>query len=318
MFNLHGLKSLQSCWSVVLLWLNMKVKDAGRSVAAVLALLGAIVSLNIGSSYGKQLFSLVGAEGTTTFRVVFAALILLIAWRPWRMPLSQADRKAILLYGLVLGLMNLTFYLSLRYLPLGLAIAIEFIGPLSVALLSSRQPKDILWIFLAGCGIFLLLPLPGSASALSMIGVGFALASAFFWALYIVFGHRLGHLHEGQSTSLGMLVAAAVVLPFGISQAGRALLNGNLLLSGLFVATLSSAIPYSLEMFALKRLPKSTFGILCSLEPAVGAIAGMIVLHEQLTLLQWIAISLVMAASVGTSQGAAREVHGGAGDGVVN
>lgn len=296
----------------------MKVNHAGRSIAAVLALLGAIASLNVGSSYGKQLFCFVGAEGTTTFRVVFAALILLIAWRPWRLPLSPADRKAIFLYGLVLGLMNLTFYLSLRHLPLGLAIAIEFIGPLTVAMLSSRQPRDILWIFLAGCGILLLLPLPGNANGLNMVGVGFALASAFFWALYIVFGHRLGHLHEGQSTSLGMLVAAAVVLPFGVSQAGMALLNGNLLLSGLVVATLSSAIPYSLEMFALKRLPKATFGILCSMEPAVGAIAGMIVLHEQLTLLQWTAILFVMAASVGTSLGAARDGRGGAGDVVVN
>jgi inner membrane transporter RhtA len=287
---------------------SWKLSSAGR-FAPVLALMAAIVSLNIGSSFGKHLFAFLGAAGTVTFRVVFSACILLVVWRPWRFALAREDCYRILLYGLVLGLMNLTFYMSLVHLPLGVAIAIEFVGPLSVAILTSRRRIDFLWILMAVLGLALLSPRSDSATIISSVGACFALASAFFWALYIVFGHRLGHLHGGQSTALGMTVAALVVAPFGLAQAGPALLNPELLWSGLVVAVLSSAVPYSLEMFALKRLPKNTFGILCSMEPAVGAIAGLFILGERLSFLQWLAIASVMAASAGSSAtaGASRE-----------
>lgn len=295
---------------------SSKLSAVGR-FAPVLALLAAIVSLNIGSSFGKHLFIFLGAAGTVTFRVVFSACILLAVWRPWRFSLAREDGYRILLYGLVLGLMNLTFYMSLVHLPLGVAIAIEFVGPLSVAILTSRRRIDFLWISMAVLGLALLLPWPGNAAVISSVGVCFALASAFFWALYIVFGHRLSHLHGGQSTALGMTVAALVVAPFGLAQAGPALLNPELLWSGLVMAVLSSAVPYSLEMFALKRLPKNTFGILCSMEPAVGAMAGLFILGEQLSLLQWLAIAGVMAASAGSSATAGADRGDVIADGII-
>lgn len=276
-----------------------------------LALIGAIVSLNAGSSYGKHLFQFVGAEGTAAYRVGFSACMLLALWRPWRFVLELKDWRAVILYGLVLGLMNLTFYLSLVYLPLGIAIAIEFSGPLTVAFFESRRRSDFFWIALALLGLAGLLPwhgaMFGASKGISIVGIGYALASAFFWAMYIIAGHRLKNLPAGLSTSIGMTVAALTVVPAGVVCAGAKLLNWGYIGIGLIVALLSSAIPYSLEMFALKRLPKSTFGILCSMEPAVGAIAGMIVLGEALSLAQWLSICCVMAASAGSCGFAAND-----------
>lgn len=274
-----------------------------------LAVLGSILSLTVGTSYGKHLFAVVGAQGTATFRVVFASVILLCVWRPWRMSLPMKSAKAIALYGATLGLMNLSFYMSLATLPLGIAIAIEFTGPLTVAIIASRRPIDFLWIAFAILGLGLLLPITPSAASISPIGVAYALLSAVLWALYIVFGKRVGNIHAGQSTSLGMLVASLVVLPFGIARAGAELINPALLGPAIALAILSSAIPYSLEMFALQRMPKNTFGILCSMEPAVGAVAALFILGEQLTVLQWIAISAIILASVGTSLSAKSDVQ---------
>jgi inner membrane transporter RhtA len=268
------------------------------------AVLGSIVSLTVGTSYGKQLFPLLGAQGTATFRVVFAAIILLLVWRPWRLALSRQDAKGVAIFGATLGLMNLMFYLSLETLPIGIAIAIEFTGPLTVALASSRRLIDFVWVAVAAVGLLLLLPITSDAPHLNPTGIAFAIASAILWALYIIFGKRVGHLHAGQSTSLGMLVAALIVLPAGIARAGSNLLDPTLLISGLALAIFSSAIPYTLEMFALKRMQKNTFGILLSMEPAVGALAGLFILKENLTLLQWLAVACVMAASIGSSMGA--------------
>lgn len=234
-------------------------------------------------------------------RVTFAALILIAAWRPWRVKLSLASLRAVALYGATLGLMNMMFYMSLAKLPLGLAIAIEFTGPLTLAVLSSRRLIDFLWIGLVVVGLVLILPITPSTEAISLAGVGYALASAVLWALYIVFGQRLGHLHAGQSTAIGMAVASLVVLPVGFATAGVRLLDASLLGAGMALAIFSSAIPYSLEMYSLKRLPKHTFGILLSLEPAVGALVGLVVLQEKLTLIQWLAIGSIMIASIGSA-----------------
>lgn len=277
--------------------------DALLPVAAVL---GAIVSLTVGSSFAKHLFPYVGAEGTSAVRVTFAALLLLAVWRPWRFALSAKAAGAIALYGVVLGLMNLLFYLSLRTIPLGLAISIEFTGPLAVAMLSSRRPLDFVWVGFAVVGLSLLLPIHQGAGHLDPVGMAFALGAGICWALYIVFGQRISHLHPGQTTSLGMLTAALVVLPFGLTHAGTALLDPKLLAAGFAVAVLSSALPYTLEMFALKHLPKQTFGILLSLEPAVGAVAGWIVLAERLTPVQLLAIGCVVVASAGSAMGVRR------------
>lgn len=275
----------------------------------LLAVLGSVIALGIGTSWAKQwLFPLVGAQGTTAVRVGLSAVLMLLLWRPWRWHLSRTDAKAIALYGVALGGMNLMFYMSLRTLPFGLAVAIEFAGPLAVAIWSSRRAVDFVWVALAIAGLAMLLPLGLSASALDPVGLLFAMAAAVCWALYIVFGKRAGHLHAGHTVSLGLLMAAIVVVPVGIAHAGAALLTPSVLLIGLAVAAVSSAIPISLEMMALKRLPKETFGIMISMEPAVAALLALVLLGEHLSLVQWLAIGCIVAASMGSAFTAKRPV----------
>lgn len=272
-----------------------------------LALLGGMVSLAVGTSFAKGLFPIVGAEGTSALRVGLSALVLVAVWRPWRFGLNRSDAGRVLLYGLVLGLMNLCFYMSLRTIPLGLAIAIEFSGPLVLALIHARRLIHFVWIAFAVAGLALLLPIWSGAQALDPVGVAFAAAAGLFWALYIVFGKRLSHMHAGQSVALGMSTAAVVILPFGVDTAGAALLTPSVLIFGLCVALASSALPYSLEMIALRHIPKRTFGVLLSAEPAIGAIAGIVLLHERLSSLQWLAIGCIVVASVGAILTTGRE-----------
>lgn len=271
-----------------------------KSLTPYAALFAAIVTLCVGTSFAKQLFPLVGAQGTTAYRVGFSALLLLAVWRPWRHPLSRADLTAVALYGAVMGLMNLSFYMALRTIPLGLAIAIEFTGPLALALIHSRRLIHFVWIGLAAAGLLLLLPLKPGAGALDPVGVGFAATAAVLWALYIVLGKRTGHMHAGRTVALGMSTAALIVAPIGLASAGAELFHPRVLMLGLVVAVLSSAIPYSLEMVALKGIPKRSFGVMLSAEPAVGALAGLLMLGERLAPLQWLAIGCIIAASAGT------------------
>ena len=272
----------------------------------LLALLGSVTALGLGTSLAKQLFAQVGALGTTALRVGFSAVLLLLLWRPWRWPLKRVDALSILRYGVVLGFMNLLFYMSLRTIPFGLAVAIEFSGPLTVALFSSRKPVDFLWLALAVIGLGLLLPFGAGAQGLDPQGVLYALAAALCWGAYIVFGKRLSHLHAGHSVALGLTVGALAVVPFGIAQAGWALLEPSILLYGLLVAAISSALPISLEMMALKRLPPEAFGIMTSLEPAVAALLGLLLLGEHLRGLQWLAIVCIMLAAAGSALTAKR------------
>lgn len=272
---------------------------AGHRILPYAALLGAILTFCLGTSFAKSLFPLVGAEGTTAYRVGFAALILLAVMRPWRTPLDRRDLLRIVPYGVALGTMNLCFYLALRTTPLGLAIAIEFLGPLTVSLLHSRRPLQFAMIGLAVAGLLLLLPWRPTDHALDPTGILFALAAALCWALYILLGQRTAHLPSGRTVALGMVSAALVVVPIGIHQAGAALLTPGWIAMGLVAALLSSAIPYSLEMVALKAIPASTLGVLLSIEPVVGAIIGASVLGEILTGVQWFAVALVVGASIG-------------------
>lgn len=274
----------------------------------LLAVFGSVTALGIGTSWAKHwLFPLVGAQGTTAVRVGLSAVLMLLLWRPWRWRLSRSDAIAIALYGAALGGMNLMFYMSLRTLPFGLAVAIEFAGPLAVAIGSSRRAVDFVWVALAMAGLGMLLPLGITggagvdASALDPVGVLYALAAAACWALYIVFGKRAGHLHAGHTVSLGLLVAALVVVPVGIAHAGMALLSPTVLLIGVAVAAVSSAIPISLEMMALKRLSHAAFGTMISMEPAVAAVLAMALLGEHLSLPQWLAIGCIVAASMGSA-----------------
>ena len=272
-----------------------------------LAVLGSVTALGVGTSWAKQaLFPVVGAQGTTAMRVGLSALLMLMLWRPWRWRLSRAGAQAVVLYGAALGAMNLMFYLSLQTLPFGLAVAIEFAGPLAVAIWSSRRAVDFIWVALAIAGLALLLPLGLSGSTLDPLGVLYSVGAAVFWALYIVFGKRAGHLHAGQSVSLGLLVAALVVVPVGVAHAGAALLSPSVLLVGVAVAAISSALPISLEMMALKRLPKEAFGIMISMEPAVAALLALALLGERLDTVQWLAIGCIVAASMGSAATARR------------
>lgn len=269
---------------------------------AVLAVLGAMSTIQFGAALAKGLFPVVGAQGATALRLAFAALILLAVWRPWRTKLTGRELRIVMVYGAALGAMNLTFYLALERIPLGIAVAIEFTGPLAVAVLSTRRALDFVWALLAVAGILLILPLTEASQALDPVGVVWALAAGTCWALYILFGQRAGAaVHGGTATALGMVTAALLVFPFGVAHAGWGLLNVALLPMALGVAVLSSALPYSLEMIALKALPTRTFGILMSLEPALAALSGLVFLREQLTVVQWVAIGCVILASAGSA-----------------
>jgi len=274
----------------------------------MLALMGSLLSLAFGTSFAKSLFPALGAEGTTAYRIVFATLILMAVFRPWRRKWVWADALPLGLYGVTLGVMNLLFYSAIKTIPFGVAIAIEFTGPLAVAVWTSKKASDWLWVALAIAGLALLLPLPGgdAATALDPMGMFFAFTAGICWALYIVFGQRVAMRYGSMATPMGMLAAAIVVAPIGVFHAGTAMLDPQWLAAGLAVALLSSAIPYALEMFSLNHLPKNTFSILLSLEPAVGALAGWLVLSERLSPSQGLAIALVMVASMGTAWSAGK------------
>src|SRR5580704_8534709 len=254
------------------------------------------------ASIAKGLFGEVGPQGAAALRVAFGAALLAAMFRPWRVRPTASAWRPILIYGAALGLMNTLFYTALATVPLGVAVTLEFSGPLAVAAISSRRPIDFLWIALATAGLVLILRPAGSpGTALSPVGVICALGAGVCWALYIVFGRRAGAEHGMQTTALGMLVAAVIVVPIGAARAGAALLAPHVLLIGVAVGFLGTALPYALEMFALTRLPSRTFGTLMSLEPAIGALTGLALLHQVLTPSQWLAIAAVVAASAGAA-----------------
>ena len=272
---------------------------AASRLPPIALMLVAMISVQSGAAIAKGLFPRVGAEGATTLRLVISAVIMAAVWRPWKVRITRANAGPLIGYGLALGTMNLTFYLALRTIPLGVAVAIEFIGPLTVALVQSRRAIDFLWVAMAVSGLVLLLPIGRLSTGLDPVGAAFALIAGVCWALYIVFGQKAGAEHGGRTVAVGTLIAAVLVVPFGIARAGTALLNPAVLPVGLAVALLSSAIPYSLEMFALTRMPTRIFGTLMSLEPAVGALAAFLIIGERLSPIQLIAIALVITASVG-------------------
>ena len=261
----------------------------------------AMISIQSGASLAKSLFPVIGAEGTTALRLGIGALILCLLLRPWQAKLTLQSCRSLLAYGVALGLMNLMFYMALQTIPLGIAVALEFTGPLTLALLSSRRPIDFLWIALAATGLWLLLPTNLTDEPLDPVGMALALGAGACWAMYIIFGKRAGSEHGRHTVALGTLVAAIVVIPIGLWQAGSNLFALDILPIAFGVAVLSSALPYSLEMMALTRLPARTFSIMMSLEPAIAALAGLLFLTEHLSFSQWLAISFIILASTGTA-----------------
>lgn len=281
---------------------------AGRAFGAIpppaLVLLG-IVSVQMGSASAKHLISAVGSFGTVALRLFFAAAVLLLLWRP-SLRMDRRTWTVVLGYGVILGSMNLCFYLALARIPLGIAVTIEFLGPLAVALAGSRRWLDAFWAVLAAGGVVLLMEGRGD---LDLVGFLFALAAGTCWGLYILLGAALGrHTTEGNGLAVGMTVAALLAVPVGVAYSGTALIQPWVLLAGLGVALLSSVIPYSLDLEALRRMPPRVFGILMSLEPALAALIGLIVLRESLRGSQWIAVLCVVAASAGATRGASPDV----------
>lgn len=278
------------------------------SLPPIPAVVLAMLSIQGGAAFAKTLFPVLGPFGTTTLRVSLAALLLLAVLRPNLRQLSRADWLAVLPYGVSLGLMNLAFYAAVQHLPLGLAVTFEFVGPLLLALFMSRKPLDFVWVALAGLGIVLIAPhggqlgQAGQAAPLHLGGVALALLAGAFWVVYILAGGAMGRRVSGTAGVVaGMLVAAVISLPLGILQSGSKLLHPPLLLACLGVALLSSALPYTLEMRALRALPANVFGVLMSLEPAIAALSGLLFLGEHLTPQQWLALLCVVGASAGIS-----------------
>jgi inner membrane transporter RhtA len=264
----------------------------------------AVSSVQFGAALAKSLFDEIGAGGTVFLRVLFAAVVLVAVWRPAVGGRSRVDWRLIALFGLSLAAMNLAFYQALERIPLGIAVTFEFVGPLGVAIVGSRRPLDLAWVVLAAAGIVLLSDF-GSAD-LDGLGVALALVAGGFWAAYILLSARVGRTFPGGSgLALAMVAAAAMLVPVGVADAGGELLVPGVLAVGAAVAILSSAIPYTLEMEALRRMPAGVFGVMMSIEPAVAALAGFIVLDEGLATRELVAILLVVAASAG----AARNAH---------
>ena len=280
-------------------------QGGGLSISPTALVLLGIVSVQVGSALAKQLFGAAGSFGTVALRLFFAATVLLLWWRP-SLRMNRRAWLVVIGYGVILGSMNLCFYLALERIPLGIAVTVEFLGPLTVALVASRRWLDVFWALLAGCGVVLLMEGRGD---LNLTGFLFALAAGTFWGLYILVGAALGrHTTGGNGLALGIAAAALVAVPFGAWEAGAALLQPWVLAAGFGVALLSSVIPYSLELEALRKMPPRVFGILMSLEPAMAALVGLVVLHESLHWSQWIAVMCVVAASAGATRGARPEV----------
>jgi inner membrane transporter RhtA len=268
------------------------------------SLLLGMLSFQFGAALAKQLFPIMGAQGATAMRLGLGAVILWILRQPWRRLAGRQDWRSLWGYGITLGLMNLSFYMALRTIPLGIAVALEFTGPLAIALFGSRRLLDLLWVGLVVIGLALLLPWREHAQALDPVGVIYALVAAAGWAAYIVLGRRAGLAFGGDAVALGSAIGALVVVPVGVAYAGSALFTLAALPFAFGVAILSSALPYSLEMYALTRLPPRTVGILVSIEPALGALLGLAFLDEHLDVFQWLAIAAVIVASIGAVFGA--------------
>ncbi|HTK06283.1 MAG TPA: DMT family transporter [Ktedonobacteraceae bacterium] len=266
-----------------------------------LALLS-IISVQLGAALAESLFQSVGSSGVVLLRVVFAALILSILWRPHRhlRGHSRSDFLFVFLFGLAIAGCSIFFYAAIARLPLGIAVTLEFIGPLGVAVLGSRRLVDFLWAALAAVGVILLAPIGNTQ--LDPFGVLLALLAGVFWGAYILFNARVGRAFEGGSgLALTMIVATLLLLPFGLASGGAALFTPAVLFIGLCVSLLASFVSYSLEFEALRRLPASSFGVLMSLEPAVAALIGFLVLHEAMDLREILALVLIIVASGGVS-----------------
>ena len=278
-----------------------RARSAAAALPPTVLIILAIFTTQLGAAIAKGLFQTVGPGGTVFVRVGFAALVLLVLWRPRLGGYARADYAAAVVFGLVLGGMNLAFYSALNRIPLGIAVTLEFVGPLGVAVFGSRRALDLLWVVLAGAGVLLLSPVGGAD--LDVLGASLALTAGGLWAAYILLSARVGRAFPGGSgLVIAMLVAAGMLTPVGLLSGGTELLAPSVLVTGLGVALLSAAIPYSLELAALRRLPAHVFGVMMSLQPAAGALVGLVILNENIGLRGLSAVALVTIATVGATR----------------
>jgi inner membrane transporter RhtA len=270
-----------------------------RAPAPGLVLVG-IASVQVGAAFATKLFVHLGPAGAVLVRVFFAAVVLCAIWRPRPRDHSAPDVRLAAAFGVCLALMNLSFYEALDRIHLGIAVTLEFVGPLGVALVGSRSRLDVLWALLAAGGVALL----GGTGSPNLSGMIFALAAGGLWAAYILLNARVGRAFRGaEGLAIAMAIGTLPLIPFGIADAGANLLHPDLLAVGFAVAMLSSVVPYSLELEALRRIRPQLFGVLMSMEPAMGALAGLVVLGQKLSAVEVLAIALVGTASAGATLG---------------
>ncbi len=283
--------------------------DRGQAYPVALVA-GGIISVQAGAAVAFELFDELGPGGTVLLRCGLAAVLLMALWRPALRGRSPQAVRTALLFGISLAAMNLSFYAGLERVPLGIAVTLEFIGPLGVAIAGSRQPRDLLWVGLAAAGILLLSP--GLGSDLDALGAVLCLVAGAFWAAYIYLAERAGQEFErGDGLAIALVIATAALIPIGVIEGGADLLRPEFLAAGLALAVLSSAIPYSFELEALRYLPKGTFGVMMSLEPGVATLVGFVALGQDLDATELVAVALVVAASAGALRSAALPVRDG-------
>jgi inner membrane transporter RhtA len=263
--------------------------------------LAGIASVQFGSALAATLFATVGAGGAVFLRLAWATVVLWAVWRPRVRTHSARQLRLAVTFGVVLGVMNIAFYQAIARIPLGIAVAIEFLGPLTVAVVGSRRRLDLAWVGLAALGVLALTR--GSAHGLDAAGVLLALLAGAAWAAYILCNARMGReFADGSGLALAMAVACALSVPVGIADGGGQILTAHALLVGAAVGLLSSVIPYTVEMEALRRIAPGRFGVLMSLEPALAALAGFLVVGQALTTRELVGIGLVVMASIGVSR----------------
>lgn len=275
------------------------------TLIAVIAMLLSMTCYQISASFAKQLIAVLDPLSVTILRLCFASILVFIMFRSWKIlrKLPVLAWRDLLCYSAALALMNVLFYMSLGKLPQGIAVGLEFIGPLGLALLSIQQRSDSIWVLFAILGIALMVPWQDAAQAnFSLLGAVFALSAGLCWAFYIYFGHKVVRQNIGMhALTIAITLSAVVLLPVGLIHQPQHLLQPEFWPKALLIAVLATVIPYALDMFALQRLTKLSYGTLSSLSPALAALAGLILLHEQITALQWLALGCVILASIGVT-----------------
>lgn len=280
---------------------TIKKEKYGSFLLSILLLPIAMISIHTGSALAKMLFLFIEVESLTILRQVIGTTILLIIFKPWKnFTISNID-SSVIIYGLSLGAMNYLFYISLKKIPLSIAVALEFIGPLIIGIIFSRKIVDFIWLILAISGLIILLPLKININSTDIIGSICALGAGFFWGMYIIFGKKAGIQYGSKSVAIASCISTVVFCPIAIWQNKNFINFFDIIPAAFFIAILSTVIPYSLEIIALSKIPVRTFSILMSLEPVIAVILGIIFLQEKLYFMQWIALLLIFIASIGTS-----------------